>query len=362
MPCPVLFRSYTHFPQAAYVFCNVLCLSRRWICFFAVSFLRHDSSPPGTSPRVNPSLIVHGGAWDIPPEAIEDCRAGIARALEAGWRILTSGGAAADAVESSIVILEDDPAFDAGLGSHLTRDGRVQLDAIFMDGSSLKAGAVAAVERIRNPICLARAIQEKSSHMMLVAEGAEKFAAEHGIPLCDPAELVLERERLAWSRCLEDSHAAGHHVGHEAGTVGAVALDVRGSLFAGTSTGGTCCKLPGRVGDSPLIGCGCYADASIGGVSCTGQGEGIMKIVMAKMAVDLLADPRALMAHRESGGPLTIAQAVADACVRKLAHRAQASGGLILLDREGHPAAAFNTPRMAYGFVAADGSLHVRPQ
>jgi L-asparaginase / beta-aspartyl-peptidase len=325
-------------------------------------FLRYDSLSPKVSGRVNPALIVHGGAWDIPSEAIEDCRAGIARALEAGWRILTSGGTAADAVESAIVILEDDPTFDAGLGSHLTRDGRVQLDAIFMDGSTLKAGAVAALERIRNPIRLARLIQEKSSHMMLVAEGAEKFAAEHGIPLCDPADLILERERVAWSRCLEDSHAAEHHVGHESGTVGAVALDVRGSLFAGTSTGGTCCKLPGRVGDSPLIGCGCYADSSVGGVSCTGQGEGIMKIVMAKMAVDLLADPRALMAHREAGGPLTIAQAVADACVRKLAHRAQASGGLILLDHEGHPAAAFNTPRMAYGFVAADGSLHIRPQ
>lgn len=311
---------------------------------------------------MTPSLIIHGGAWDIPSEAVEDCRAGITRALEEGWRILNAGGSAADAVEASIILLEENPAFDAGYGSHLTSDGRVQLDAIFMDGASLKAGAVAAVERIRNPIRLARAVQEKSSHMMLVAGGAEQFAAEHGIPLCEPAELILDRERLAWIRCRENSHAAGHHVGHEAGTVGAVALDVRGSLFAGTSTGGTCCKLPGRVGDSPLIGCGCYADVSSGGVSCTGDGEGIMKIVMAKMAVDLLEDRRALVAHREAGGPLTIAQAVADACIRKLAHRAHSTGGLILLDCQGHPAASFNTPRMAYGFVAPDGSLHVRPQ
>lgn len=311
---------------------------------------------------MNPSLIVHGGAWDIPQEAVEDCRSGITRALEQGWSILAAGGSAADAVEASIVTLEDDITFDAGYGSHLTRDGRVQLDAIFMDGATLKSGAVAAVERVRNPIRLARAIQEKSSHMMLVGEGAERFAAEHSIPLCDPGELVLDRERLAWTRCLEDSHAAEHHVGHESGTVGAVALDLRGSLFAGTSTGGTCCKLPGRVGDSPLIGCGCYADLNSGGVSCTGHGEGIMKIVMAKMAVDLLEDPRALAAHRESGGPVTIAQAVADACVRKLAHRSHTTGGLILLDRQGNPAAAFNTPRMAYGFVSPDGSLHVRPQ
>ncbi|HUO35482.1 MAG TPA: isoaspartyl peptidase/L-asparaginase [Candidatus Acidoferrum sp.] len=311
---------------------------------------------------MTPSLIVHGGAWDIPAEAVEDCRAGITRALEEGWRILTSGRSAADAVEASVALLEDDPTFDAGYGSHLTRDGRVQLDAIFMDGASLKAGAVAAVERVRNPIRLARAVQEKSAHMMLVDGGAEQFAAENGIPLCDPAQLIIDRERLAWARCREDSHAAEHHVGHEAGTVGAVALDARGSLFAGTSTGGTCCKLPGRVGDSPLIGCGCYADIASGGVSCTGHGEGIMKIVMAKMAVDLLGDPRALPAHREPGGPHTIAQAVADACIRKLALRGHASGGLILLDSQGHPAAAFNTPRMAYGFVAPDGSLHVRPQ
>ncbi|MGH9706559.1 MAG: isoaspartyl peptidase/L-asparaginase, partial [Candidatus Acidiferrales bacterium] len=225
----------------------------------------------------NPSLIVHGGAWNIPGEALEDCRQGIRRALEAGWKILTMGGTAADAVETSITLLEDDATFDAGIGSHLTRDGRVQLDAILMDGATLKAGAVAAVEHVRNPIRLARAILEKSPHMMLAGEGAEMFAVENGIALCDREELILDRERIAWGRCLEDSHAAENHLGHESGTVGAVALDASGGLFAGTSTGGTCCKFPGRVGDSPLIGCGCYADAEAGGVSCTGHGEGIMK-------------------------------------------------------------------------------------
>jgi beta-aspartyl-peptidase (threonine type) len=235
------------------------------------------------------------------------------------------------------------------------------MDAILMDGVTLKAGAVSTVERIRNPIRAARAVLEKSEHMMLAAEGAERFAAENGIPLCSPDELVIDRERQAWRRCMQDDHAAEHHVGHEGGTVGAVALDSKGSLIAGTSTGGTCCKFPGRVGDSPLIGCGCYADAQAGGVSCTGHGEGIMKIVMAKMAVDLLADPRALAPHREGTGPTTIAQAVADACVRKLGHRAHSSGGLILLDREGRPAAAFNTPRMAYGFVYPDGSFKISP-
>jgi beta-aspartyl-peptidase (threonine type) len=311
---------------------------------------------------LKPSLIIHGGAWSIPDESVEDCRAGIRRALEAGWKVLESEGTAIDAVQAAIMILEDDPIFDAGFGSHLNLDGHVQLDAIIMDGASLKAGAVAAVEHVRNPILLARAVLEKSEHMMLVAGGAEKFAAEHGVALCAAETLVHERERVAWARCREDAHAAEHHVGHESGTVGAVALDSCGHLIAATSTGGTCCKVPGRVGDSPLIGCGCYADAESGGVSCTGHGEGIMKIVMAKMATDLLRDRRVLTPHREKNdAPLSLAQAVADACIRKLELRAHTTGGLIVMDREGNPAAAFNTPRMAYGYVEPDGGFRIAP-
>ena len=327
-----------------------------------------DSPPPHiveVHPKrahiLKPSLIIHGGAWNIPEEALEDCREGIRHALGAGWKILSDGGAAMDAVEATIVLLEDDPTFDAGIGSHLNRDGRVQLDAILMDGNSLKAGSVAAIERVRNPIRLARRVLERSEHVMLVGPGAEKFASENGIPLCSPEELIIDRERQAWRLCSEDSHAAEHHVGHESGTVGAVALDTNGNLVAGTSTGGTCCKFPGRVGDSPLIGCGCYADAEAGGVSCTGHGEGIMKIVMAKMAVDLLHDQRVLLPHREKPGSASIAQAVADACVRKLAHRVHTTGGLILLDRHGLPAAAFNTPLMAYGYVEPDGTFKIAP-
>ena len=287
-------------------------------------------------------------------------------ALEAGWKILNAGGRSIDAVEAAIVSLEDDPTFDAGVGSHLNRDGRVQLDAILMDGATLKAGSVAAVERVRNPIRLARRVLERSDHMMLAGPGAEKFAAENGIPLSGPEDLIIDRERTAWRRCLEDSHAAEHHLGHESGTVGAVAFDIHGHLFAGTSTGGTCCKFPGRVGDSPLIGCGCYADAEAGGVSCTGHGEGIMKIVMAKMATDLLGAPPGLRRtsrskFRDPAPPQNHAQFVADACVRKLAHLAHTTGGLILLDRDGHPAAAFNTTRMAYGFVEPKGAFCIAP-
>jgi beta-aspartyl-peptidase (threonine type) len=306
-------------------------------------------------------------------------RAGIRHALEAGWNILTKGGAAIDAVTAAIVILEDDPAFDAGIGSHLNRDGRVQLDAIVMDGAGLKAGAVAAVERVRNPILLARLVQERSEHMMLVGAGAEQFAQENGVPLCGNEDLVTESARAAWREWVEKNNARPGNLIKPAkntdgadsggGTVGAVALDSQGRLVAGTSTGGTRFKYPGRVGDSPLIGCGCYADVEAGGVSCTGHGEGIMKIVMAKLAVDLLRGPRMLgtpgdAAAAAQARPVAtpaFAQSTADAAVRMLAERAGSAGGLILLDSAGNPAAAFNTPRMAYGVVESDGSLRIIP-
>ena len=287
-----------------------------------------------------------------------------------------------DAVTGAIVVLEDDPAFDAGIGSHLNRDSRVQLDAIAMDGARLEAGAVAAVERVRNPILLARLVQERSEHMMLVGAGAEQFAQENGIPLCANEDLVTESARVAWREWVEknNTHPAspaksGKKTGGGdagGGTVGAVAFDSQGRLIAGTSTGGTRFKYPGRVGDSPLIGCGCYADVEAGGVSCTGHGEGIMKIVMAKLAVDLLRGPRmpgtpgdAAPAAQEARPFATpspsLAQSAADAAVRMLAERTGSAGGLILLDSAGNPAAAFNTPRMAYGFVESDGFLRIIP-
>jgi beta-aspartyl-peptidase (threonine type) len=225
---------------------------------------------------VKPALIVHGGAWDIPDAAVPACKSGCERALISGWRILEAGGSALDAIEAAVVILENDPIFDAGYGSHLNLDGRVECDAIIIDGSTLRAGAVATLQHVRNPVRLARKVLENCPHMMLVAEGAERFAHEQGIKLCANEELVTDAEREAWSKCKMDKHAPAFHRGHEQGTVGAVAIDRNGQLFAATSTGGTCCKLPGRVGDSPLIGCGCYADQEAGGVSCTGYGEAIM--------------------------------------------------------------------------------------
>jgi len=301
---------------------------------------------------MQPSLIVHGGAWDIPDEATAACKEGCQNALAAGWSILAKGGSALDAVEAAVIVLEDDPVFDAGYGSHLNADGKVELDAIIMDAATLRAGAVAGLQRIKNPIRLARRIWEGCPHMMLVGEGAERFAQKSGLPLCDPAELISEAEHQAYLRCRKDQHAAMHHRGHEQGTVGAVAMDRDGRLFAATSTGGTCCKLPGRVGDSPLIGCGCYADSEAGGVSCTGYGEAIMKILMAKIAVDFLRRDAS-----GNGNVQAFARQAARDAVDVLARRGKGTGGLILLDRNGIPAFAFNTPRMAYGYVLPDGSF-----
>ncbi len=304
------------------------------------------------------ALIVHGGAWDIPDEAMEACKSGCHRALAAGWSILHRGGSALDAVEAAIMVLEDDPVFDAGYGAHLNFDGRVECDAIVMNGATLRAGAAATLQRIKNPIQLARKILEHCPHMMLVAEGAERFAKAQGIQLCKPEELVSEAEWTAWQKCKEDTHAAEHHRGHEQGTVGAVAIDAAGHLFAATSTGGTCCKLPGRVGDSPLIGCGCYADSEAGGVSCTGYGEAIMKVVLAKTAVDLLRQ-RAICVDSPAASSCDVSTAdmAAREAVHLFAKRTLATGGLILLDSHGNPGFAFNAPRMACGYVAPDGTF-----
>src|SRR6267378_696209 len=291
---------------------------------------------------MKPALIVHGGAWDIPDEAVDACKSGCQRALGAGWTLLTHGGSALDAIEAAIMVLEDDPVFDAGYGSHLNLDGRVECDAIVMNGATLRAGAAATLQRIKNPIQAARKVLENCPHMMLVAEGAERFAKEQGIKLCKPEELVSEAEQEAWMKCKADKHAAEHHRGHEQGTVGAVAIDRDGRLFAGTSTGGTCCKLPGRVG-----------------VSCTGYGEAIMKIVMAKTAVDLLRSRATCVDPTAAADVCDLSSAglAAREAVHLLGKRTHATGGLILLDRHGNLGFAFNTARMAYGYVAIDGNF-----
>lgn len=289
------------------------------------------------------SLIIHGGAWDIPDNLVEAHRAGVARAVRAGWEVLKDDGTAVDAVETTIRVLEDDGTFDAGRGSHLNADGRVELDASIMNGKTIRCGAVAAVHRVPNPIAVARKIMDESEHILLVGGGAERFAQEHGIDLCEPEHLACERERLKW-KAIQGVQNYTTKDGFRkmelpAGTVGAVAMDHAGDISAGTSTGGTFNKYPGRVGDSPLIGCGTYADNELGGVSTTGWGEAMIKVVMAKTVLDIM---------EYNGGDVW--RATQDG-IDLLRRKADGYGGIIALNSHGEPGVAFNTPRMARGYI-----------
>src|SRR5215471_6483585 len=264
---------------------------------------------------------------------------GVRNARTAGWRVLERGGSALDAVEEAVVVMEDDETFDAGRGSFLNRDGKVQMDALLMEGSTLRAGGVGCVERIANPIRAARKILSESPHVYFVAEGAEQFAEEHGIPLCRNEDLIIPREVERWrqfqaqaGRGEPDFFARERSVD----TVGAVALDGNGDLAAATSTGGTLNKAPGRLGDSSLIGCGCYADNQSGAASTTGWGEPIMKLVLAKWAADRVA----------SGN---LPQWISQEAINYLKSRVNGHGGIILLDSTGRFGIAHNTPRMAWG-------------
>jgi beta-aspartyl-peptidase (threonine type) len=346
----------------------------------------HYHIPMTLQPTHSPTLLVHGGAWAIPPDAAEAHESGVRRALEAGFEILSLAGSALDAVEAAVTIMEDDPAFDAGRGSFLTSDGRVQLDALLMDGGRMKAGGVACVERLRNPIRAARLVLERSPHVYFVGVGAEEFAHAHGMELIDNSVLVLDRERrrLALAQARQaagmadesfsgealkddkspetafptdeegsgpdskgpDSEGPGSGVqgpGWEShDTVGAVALDGRGNLAAATSTGGTLNKTPGRVGDSSLIGCGCYADNLGAAVSLTGWGEPIMKLVLGKWATD-----------RVAAG--TSPELAAREAISYLYNRLGGHGGIILLGPDGRFGLAHNTPAMAWGLATPSG-------
>ena len=383
---------------------------------------------------MKPILVIHGGAWAMPDDGVAAHERGIESALKAGWDALRQGGTAVDAVEAAITVMEDDDTFDAGRGSFLTRDGRVQLDALMMQGKDLRAGGVACVERLRNPIQAARLVLERSPHVYFVGSGAERFATQHGMRLVENAELIVQREKdrlmqfqIAEAAGGRDTTFSGENpqglkplssgendgrtkvrplqsstdvdgrdpvrtlqssadvddgrnpartlqstlaVDEEADavvkhavlpgaevmefdveaenalkshdTVGAVAIDAAGNLAAGTSTGGTLSKAPGRVGDSSLIGCGCYADNESAAVSLTGWGEPIMKLVLGKWAVDKVA---------AGATP----EEAARAAIEYLYARLGGHGGLILLGPDGRVGLAHNTPRMAWGIANAEG-------
>jgi beta-aspartyl-peptidase (threonine type) len=283
------------------------------------------------APRV-PALIVHGGAGADPGEGRDELRTGMRDAVMAGWRVLADGGRALDAVEAAVRALEDHPRFNAGRGSVLTAAGTVEMDASIMEGDRLRCGGVAAVGTIANPVTLARRVLEHGRHVLLVGAGADAFARAAGLPECDPGTLITERQRR-----LHAERATAEAV--RAGTVGAVALDGHGTVAAATSTGGVAGKLPGRVGDSALIGSGTYADSSLGGVSCTGDGEAVIRVVLARRALDYL---------KEAGEPDYAARVAVDLLVEE----GRGAGGLILLDWRGRPGFAHSTPLMPVAWMS----------
>ncbi len=295
----------------------------------------------------NPVLVIHGGAWAIPYDMVQAHLNGVRNALAAGWRVLDRGGPALDAVEEAVVVMEDDETFDAGRGSFLNRDGKVQLDAFIMDGATLRGGGVGCVERIANPVRAARKILSDSPHVYFVAEGAERFASEHGIPLCRNEDLIIPREverlrefqaQATDAKPVSAQDLFAPTISHD--TVGAVALDRQGNIAAATSTGGTLNKAPGRLGDSSLIGCGCYADNQTAAASTTGWGEPIMKLVLAKWAADRVATG-------------SLPEWVAAEAINYLKERVNGHGGMILLDAQGRFGIAHNTPRMAWALKTA---------
>jgi L-asparaginase / beta-aspartyl-peptidase len=294
------------------------------------------------------AMIVHGGAGDIASDRTEIAQAGCREAVLAGWRILQAGGSALDAVEAAVRSLEDNPNFNAGTGACLTTDGNIQLDAGIMDGHALSVGAVADVQLIKNPISLARKVLE-SPHVLLVGEGAQQFAQEQGIVLCRLEDLMTERQYDNWKAATSATPA--HNVGADLsspppiyrpaeekhGTVGAVALDTFGTLAAATSTGGIPNKYPGRVGDSPLIGCGFYADENAA-ISCTGHGEDFIRLLIAKRTADFVVRG-------------DVARDAAQAAIAVLGARATGTGGLIVVDRLGNVGFAWNSQHMSHAYM-----------
>jgi beta-aspartyl-peptidase (threonine type) len=287
-------------------------------------------APPRDHAERVTTVIVHGGAGADPTDRPDELREGMRAAALAGWRALGGGGRAVDAVEAAVRALEDHPRFNAGRGSVLTAAGTVEMDASIMDGDRRACGAVAAVSRVANPVTLARRVMEDDRHVLLVGDGAHAFARAVGLPDCNPTLLTTDRQRARLAAHVEDN----------GGTVGAVAIDRHGTIAAATSTGGMIGKRPGRVGDSALIGCGTYADSRLGGVSCTGSGEAIIRVVLAHVTLDRLA---------QDGDPEAAARAAVDLLVKE----GRGEGGLILVDPRGRVGQATSTRLMPVAWMSS---------
>ncbi|CAL1546159.1 unnamed protein product [Lymnaea stagnalis] len=295
---------------------------------------------------MEPAIIVHGGAWAIPDEARQRSLHGVKDAVLKGFNVLRDGGSAVDAVVAAVSVMEDDPIFDAGHGAVLNMKGEVELDAIVIDGNNLNSGAVAAVQDIANPVQLAKLVMDKTDHCLLVGQGANDFAREQNIPRLSKYELVTEGAKAEWERYMQYSttvkslFSARDLVPKRSGcdTVGAVALDTQGNLASATSTGGITAKRPGRVGDTPIIGAGAFADNTIGAASSTGHGESIMKISLTRKVAELM----------DRGAT---AQQAAQTALELMSTRVRGAGGVIVISKDGEVAHHFTTSRMAWAHI-----------
>lgn len=289
---------------------------------------------------MKPRLIVHGGAWDIPDRHVDDHVNGVRAAVDTVFPLLQDGMSALEAVERAVNVLEEDPTFDAGRGAFINARGYIELDAMIMDGRTLDFGCVAALRNQLNPVSVARRVMDAKDFRMLVGPGAQEFACAQGFKEVPIEDLLTERELKLYEtikndRSFEPINAFSGQTPSD--TVGAVALDCHGNLACATSTGGTPLKHPGRVGDSPIIGSGGYADNETGAASSTGYGETIMRVVLCKTACDRLMTQGAMQAATSS--------------IKTLETRGKGYGGLILIDPQGNYGYAHNTPRMAFAYA-----------
>jgi beta-aspartyl-peptidase (threonine type) len=292
---------------------------------------------------------VHGGAWDIPDEFADAHVAGVRQAVDQIYPLLQNGLSALDAVEKAVNILETDPTFDAGRGAFLNACGDIELDALIMDGQALDFGAVAAVTNLMHPVSLARKVMGAKDFRILVGGGAMQFARECGFKEVDPRELLTDRERDFYEKIKNDENFTPINAFSGAcpsDTVGAVALDASGNLACATSTGGTPRKHPGRVGDSPIIGSGGYADNQLGAASSTGYGESILRVMLCKTACDFL----------RTDTPMDAASLSMDV----LRTRGHGFGGVIMLSPDGAYGFAHNTPRMAFAYADDKGDTRAQ--
>lgn len=324
-----------------------------------------EAQKTGDIKKGNFVLVIHGGAGTIlkknmTPEKERAYKEGLSHALQIGYQVLKKGGSALDAVELAVRVMEDDSLFNAGKGSVFTHEGKNELDAAIMDGKTLAAGSVASVSVIKNPITAARAVMEKSGHVMLIGKGAEEFARQQGLEIVDPRYFYTEDRWKALKKIQDSTKVELDHGSdkipvkqpenkdHKYGTVGAVALDMQGNLAAATSTGGMTNKKFGRVGDAPIIGAGTYADNNSCAVSCTGWGEYFIRLVVAKSVGDLMEYKKVSLKE------------ATDELIMKKVPQLGGDGGLIAVDKKGNIAMPFNTAGMYRGYIKSDGSSEVK--